>query len=35
MEGKLERLIRDFRWGRMDAMVAALRLRGIQHWAGE
>ena len=33
MEGKLERLITDFRWGRMDALVAALALRGIAHWA--
>ncbi|HEX7874817.1 MAG TPA: XrtA system polysaccharide deacetylase [Sphingobium sp.] len=35
MERKLERLIGDFRWGRMDALVAALAVRGIDHWAGE
>lgn len=34
MEAKLDRLIGDFRWGRMDAMVAGLRQGGIQHWAG-
>ncbi|HEX7822757.1 MAG TPA: XrtA system polysaccharide deacetylase [Sphingobium sp.] len=33
MEAKLERLIGDFRWGRMDAMVACLRPDGIEHWA--
>lgn len=32
MEAKLERLIRDFRWGRMDALVAALSARGIALW---
>lgn len=34
MERKVERLIGDFHWGRMDATVAALRLRGVGHWAG-
>ena len=33
MESKLERLIGDFDWGRMDAMVTGLRLRGVEHWA--
>lgn len=35
MEAKLERLIRDFRWGRMDALVASLNARGIPHWSEE
>lgn len=35
MEGKLDRLIREFRWGRMDALVAALKVRGVPHWAEE
>ncbi|CAN5161793.1 DUF3473 domain-containing protein [soil metagenome] len=34
MESKLERLIRDFRWGRMDALVASLKCRGVEHWPG-
>lgn len=32
MEAKLDRLLGDFAWGRMDAMVAALRVRGVAHW---
>ena len=34
MESKLERLIGDFRWGRMDALVARLRCTGVEHWPG-
>lgn len=33
MEAKLERLIGDFRWGRMDALVAGLRQWGVAHWS--
>lgn len=32
MEGKLDRLIRDFRWGRMDAMLAGMNPARIALW---
>lgn len=32
MERKLDRLLGDFAWTRMDAIVGAMRLRGISHW---
>ncbi|MET0137770.1 MAG: XrtA system polysaccharide deacetylase [Sphingobium sp.] len=35
MEGKLDRLIGDFRWGRMDAMVERLRQNGVDVWQGK
>lgn len=33
MERKLDRLIGDFRWGRMDAMLAAMEPRRISVWS--
>jgi hypothetical protein len=33
MEAKLDRLIGDFRWGRMDAMLAAMNPAHIPFWA--
>lgn len=32
MEGKLDRLLGDFRWGRMDAMLAAMNAARIPVW---
>jgi len=34
MEGKIERLIGDFAWGRMDSIVETLRQRSVPYWDG-
>lgn len=35
MESKISRLLADFDWGRMDALVAALRRRVVPYWVAE